>query len=297
MPAGFPGGRTQVRAVIADLFETHFGEAPPRDWLAAFEPTNTEKEELNRLRWVLAACHVLWHPSLRATPLPQSGLRKLLNQGLAELAAVVPSERIVDSEERREELVRRVLFALGLRLGEETAREAEDRLAQVNSVERRRIQREAAERAGRARAVQEENRTKAEAGTARTSSASKKENIGKGRPGGRRAARAARSSQPRVRGPARAARARTRRWNHAAGDRRARGPARGERFAGDPEGAAAASGRRPILRCGPAPRSSPIATDSVRADLEAAWDAIAMSRETSRRARRSWSRMTPTSRA
>ena len=111
MPAGFPRGRTRVRAVVADLFETHFGAAPPRDWLAAFDPADTERGELNRLRWVLAACHVLWHPSLRATPLPQAGLRKLLNQGLAELAVVVPSERIVDSEERREELVRRASAA------------------------------------------------------------------------------------------------------------------------------------------------------------------------------------------
>ncbi|MBI2920037.1 MAG: hypothetical protein HYY18_03010 [Planctomycetes bacterium] len=180
-PAGFPGGRTQVRAVVADLFETHFGAAPPKNYLEAFDrsdPTELAiggrggdgRVELNRLRWVLAACHVLWHPSFRAMPLPKAGVQKLLNQGLAELAAVVPSERIVDSEERREELVRRVLAALGLRLGEETAREAEDRLAQVNSVERRRIELEAAERERRAREVQEEIRRKAEEEAAAKSS-------------------------------------------------------------------------------------------------------------------------------
>ena len=53
------------------------------------------------------------------------------------------------------ELVRRAFAALGLRLPGESAGEAEDRLAQVDSVERQRLLRAAAEKEKRAREVRE----------------------------------------------------------------------------------------------------------------------------------------------
>src|SRR5437667_7526841 len=59
-----------VRAVVSDLVETLNGARPEQEFLRAFSPakglaTNAEKVERNRLRWVLAGCHVLWHPSFR----------------------------------------------------------------------------------------------------------------------------------------------------------------------------------------------------------------------------------------
>ena len=36
------------------------------DVLTAFRPTKTGKIERNRHRWVLAACHLLWHPACDA---------------------------------------------------------------------------------------------------------------------------------------------------------------------------------------------------------------------------------------
>src|SRR5579871_4860212 len=86
-PEGFPGGRTPVHAVVADLCDTLFGQPPADDLLQAFRPANAGKGEHNRLLWVLAACHLLWHPSLRSRPLPPAGLGKLLVQDLAALAA------------------------------------------------------------------------------------------------------------------------------------------------------------------------------------------------------------------
>jgi hypothetical protein len=155
VPEGFPGGITPVHAVVADLCDTLYGQPPDDDLLQAFRPANTGKAERSRLLWVLAACHLLWHSALRERSLPADGLRRLLVQDLAGLAAVTPAERLLDEEERREELVRRAFAALGLRLPGESAKEAEDRLAQVDSVERQRLLRAAAEKEKRAREVRE----------------------------------------------------------------------------------------------------------------------------------------------
>lgn len=91
VPAGFPGGKTPVHAVVADLYETLSGEPPAADLLQAFRPASTAKAERNRLYWVLAACHMLWHPALRTRPAPVPRVRQFLVQELAALAAVVPS--------------------------------------------------------------------------------------------------------------------------------------------------------------------------------------------------------------
>lgn len=148
-------GEVPVAAVVADLFDTYFGRPPDDDLLAAFRPASAGKAERNRLRWVLAACHLLWHPALRGRSVEQSALTRLLVQDLATLASVAQADTLQTDEERREELIRRTLAALGLLLPGESAKEAEDRLAQVDSVERRRLLREAAEKEKRAREVRE----------------------------------------------------------------------------------------------------------------------------------------------
>lgn len=159
MPAAFrreAGKQVPVRAVVADLLETYSGKRPDPELLQAFQDSDQlGKVERNRLSWVLVACHMLWHPALRTRPVPLAQLQKLLVQDLAGLAAVAPVERLLDEEERREELIRRTFNALGLLLPGESAKEAEDRLAQVDSIERRRLLREAAEKDKRAREVRE----------------------------------------------------------------------------------------------------------------------------------------------
>ncbi|MEK7467956.1 MAG: hypothetical protein AAB074_11120 [Planctomycetota bacterium] len=150
----------RVRAVVADLMETALREpAKPAD-LAPFNFTGSTAER-NRLRWVLAACHVLWHPSLRERSLPPDGVRRLLVQDMAALAAVAPFDGLASEEERREELVRRTIGAAGLRLPGESETDAADRLTQVDSIERRRLLAAAAEKQKRAKAIQEELRRKA----------------------------------------------------------------------------------------------------------------------------------------
>ena len=156
VPEGFAGGRVRVRAVVADLIEALRGEPPDAPLLQAFEPAGQGKLERNRLQWVLAACHLLWHPDLRARPTETARLRRLLVQDLAALAAAAPAEAVTRDDERREELIRLALGALGLRLPGESAREAEDRLAQVDSVERRALAARMADREKRAREVREQ---------------------------------------------------------------------------------------------------------------------------------------------
>jgi hypothetical protein len=135
-PLGFPAGKVAVPAVVADLHETLFDRRPDEAFLAA--------------------CHLLWHPALRVSTPPAAGFSKLLVQDLAALAAVAPADGLLGDEERREELIRRTLQALGLLLPGEGPKEAEDRLTQVDSVERRRLVREAAEKEKRAREVREQ---------------------------------------------------------------------------------------------------------------------------------------------
>jgi hypothetical protein len=154
-PFGRGRGEVTVPAVVADLFDTYFGEPPGESLMAAFRPANAGKAERNRLRWVLAACHLLWHPALRGQTAAPPQLNRLLVQEVATLSSVVSADALQTEEERREELIRRTLAALGLLLPGESAKEAEDRLAQVDSVERRRLLREAAEKEKRARAVRE----------------------------------------------------------------------------------------------------------------------------------------------
>lgn len=154
-PAELPDGAVPVRAVVADLYESWFNDRAGDDLLDAFRPSATSKLERNRLRWVLAACHLLWHSELRRQPSDPTKFTKFLVQDLAALAAVAPVDALRTEEERREELIRRAFGTLGLLLPGESAKEAEDRLSQVDSVERRRLLKEAAEKEKRAREVRE----------------------------------------------------------------------------------------------------------------------------------------------
>jgi hypothetical protein len=163
VPEGFPGGTVRVRAVLADVCETVFGAPAGEAFLRACDNHDASKVERNRLGWLLAAGHVLWHPALRAAPGPRPAIERFLVEELAGLAAVAPVDALPSDEERREELVRRALRAAGRTLPGENPREAEDRLKQVDSVERHRVLGQAAERERRGRRVREAMARKAAA--------------------------------------------------------------------------------------------------------------------------------------
>jgi len=155
-PGAEAGGRARVRAVVSDLLETLHGAPPDPAVLAAFDAApGGGKREQNRLGWVLAACHVLWHPAVRAAPPSPQSVEAFLVQELAQLGAAASVDLLDREEDRREELVRRVLRAVRLALPGESPQEAEDRLRQVDSVERQRVLRAAAGREKRSREVRE----------------------------------------------------------------------------------------------------------------------------------------------
>jgi hypothetical protein len=154
MPPAFRAD-ADVRAVVADLVETVCGQPATEATLAAFVAAGPTAAETNRLRWVLAGCHFLWHPAFRTAGVAREAVERLFVQELATLAGIVPVEELDRDEERREELVRRTLRAVGMTLPGESPNETEDRLRQVDSVERRRVLLAAAERERRAREVRE----------------------------------------------------------------------------------------------------------------------------------------------
>jgi hypothetical protein len=78
-----------------------------------------------------------------------------LVQELSAVSGIVNVEQLDQDEERREELIRRTLRAVDWLLPGEMRNEADDRLKQVDSIERRRVLLAAAERERRAREVRE----------------------------------------------------------------------------------------------------------------------------------------------
>jgi hypothetical protein len=155
LPEEFDGGTVRTQAVVCDLFETLFGSPADPVIVSACRPNDTGKRELNRMRWILAACHVLWHPHLRAAAGEKAEIERFIVQELAGLAAVASIDLLFREEERKEELVRRVLRASKCRLPGEGDKEAEDRLGQLDSVERHRVLAAAVTRERRAREVRE----------------------------------------------------------------------------------------------------------------------------------------------
>jgi hypothetical protein len=151
-PAGFSKGRVPVRAVISDLTETLTGASAPADFLQAFVPESDSAKERNRFAWVQAGVHLLWHPSLRESKPTIEQLQQFFIQEIPQLAAVVSIDAFFTEEERREELLRRALRAIGQRLPSETEKVAEDKLSQVDSVEKRKLLFAAAEKEKKAEA-------------------------------------------------------------------------------------------------------------------------------------------------
>lgn len=148
------GAVARPRAVVADLY-ARLGRTATPALLDALVATARTPAERNRLAWVLAAAHAL-DGAVQPGALPDGGgLDRFFTEELAQLAAHIQIARLDADEERREELARRSLRAVGMRPAGETTAEAEDRLKQVDSIERARLLTEAAERERRAREVRE----------------------------------------------------------------------------------------------------------------------------------------------
>jgi hypothetical protein len=138
-PLGAPGGRVEVAAVVSDLVRLHGGAGLDTVGAAPFRlPPSPDPAAVNGLRCVLVACWVLADPSLVALGRPDE-VTAFLAGGLRELAATVASATLVTDPDRREELARRCVLALGLVPDGETEAQALDRLNTLDSAERARV--------------------------------------------------------------------------------------------------------------------------------------------------------------
>lgn len=165
-PVEFLGGPLQggkgvvhVDAVVNDLILDLGGRPLERREFERFAPSS--KSERNRLRIVLIASWLLHHEAFcRAGAHAESAQRWLTGDfdGLPEL---VEAERFVSDPDRREELARLCLDALGLLPAGETDAQASDRLKTLSSVERNIVVQASRDQVRRARELREAMKKKA----------------------------------------------------------------------------------------------------------------------------------------
>lgn len=143
--------QVSVAAVVSDVLRMAGGSG-----LSAALPGL----DRNVARLVLITCWLAADEELLAAS-DAARLRELLTSGLTRLAGLVDAEKFVSDPDRREELARITLRALGLAVAGETPAQSEDRLSTVDSVRRQEVlvaAREAEERAAAIRKAMEEKR-------------------------------------------------------------------------------------------------------------------------------------------
>lgn len=145
-------GQVAVAALVADLVAMHGGRAGLDD-LAPFRPDVSAAPAF--LTLVAIATWWLADETLLENPVSGTELVALLTSAVGDLAREAAATRYIHEPDRREEFARVLLDRLGLVPEGESAAQAQDRLASVSSLERRRLL--AASRAAqeRARAIRE----------------------------------------------------------------------------------------------------------------------------------------------
>jgi hypothetical protein len=167
------GGETGVEtgAVAGDVLRGLGLRRPDAAWLLALHPDNADKAARNRLRVTLIASWLLAEPWFRGKA-DAAKAQAWLRDELSDIAALAAADALVKDDDRREELARLCLKALGFAPQGETETQAQDRLESISSVERNRViaasrkaqalvRKRRAEEEERARKVREEMQKKA----------------------------------------------------------------------------------------------------------------------------------------
>jgi hypothetical protein len=152
-----------VAAIVFDLLRELGGVPLAPQQLEVFELNRGDARRERNLRVVLIASWLLYDPWFRSRRRFAAAGYELLALGLDDVAAIVPPQTFISDADRREELARLCLQALGLRPAGETESQAEDRLVTLDSVERARVVRAARTAEERARHIREEMARKAAA--------------------------------------------------------------------------------------------------------------------------------------
>lgn len=148
-------GMVHVGAVVHDTLLALGGPEPSGAQLRAFAPAKADEVTRRWLRLALVTCWLFGERGFQSRDLADRALGFLDGAELRELAGLVDSPKLVADGDRREELARLALRALGLKPDGETAAQAQDRLVTVSSVEAARLFRESQAAEKRAREVRE----------------------------------------------------------------------------------------------------------------------------------------------
>lgn len=151
-------GEIHSGALVVDLLIDLGGDPLAAEPDPAFVPRDAR--DRNRLRLVQVCCWLLFDPWFAGHGGLADAAARFLARGLTPLARLVDAELFVGDGERREELCRLILAALGLRPEGERPEDAADRLRALSSVERDRVMRESKAQVERARKLREELRRK-----------------------------------------------------------------------------------------------------------------------------------------
>lgn len=151
-------GDVYVDAVAGDLLTSLGVQIGPRD-LERF--AGKGPADRNLLAVVLLLCWVLADPWFASAAPTKTELLALLGDTASELAAATTARKFVEDPDRREELVRVTLAAIGCRPAGESEAQAEDRLTSLSSAERARVVEAARAAEQRARTIREALRKKA----------------------------------------------------------------------------------------------------------------------------------------
>lgn len=134
-------GVVDTAAVVSDLLVDRGGTGLDSTLARGFRPAEDTPAARNWLSGVLVGAWLLADPALGADAAGDGAERilRFLVTDLGDLTGVVAAPTLVSDPDRREELARRCLGALGLVPGGETAAQAADRLSALDSVERARV--------------------------------------------------------------------------------------------------------------------------------------------------------------
>lgn len=145
-------GQVVTAALVADLFHALGHQITAAD-LTGFAATSSV--DRNRLMLVAIAVWLLADDWVAVAASDRATLAGLLGERISDLAGAGKADAFVSDAERREELARTVLAALGLVPAGETEAQANDRLSAVSAAERRRLLRASRDAEERARAIRE----------------------------------------------------------------------------------------------------------------------------------------------
>lgn len=145
-------GQVVTAAMVGDLCHA-LGHPMTAADLAAFVATGSV--DRNRLMLVAIVVWLLADDWVAIAAPGRPALVALLGERIADLAGAARADGFVADAERREELARTALAALGLVPAGETEAQASDRLSAVSAAERRRLLHASREAEERARAIRE----------------------------------------------------------------------------------------------------------------------------------------------